>query len=305
MPRFYLSELCEKIDEEYSLYGSSDNVYIEKISTPYHADESSMIFISPERTDKHEMIKNTKAKVVICDNSIDFQAIKDKIFICVKHPKYVFAKIGNALFVTRPSFTIHPTAIIHPEAKIAKNVHIGPYTYIGKCEIKANVVIHGNTYLYDNVTIHENVVIHAGCVIGADGLGHIRSNNSVYVTFPHIGGVVIEQNVSIGANSCIAKGALSDTVIKKNAVIDSFVQIGHNVLIEENVLILANVVVGGSSVIQQDVVLAIGAHICDYITVEKCAHIGPGAVIMNHVSAYSKVVSRAPMTLPQENKEKI
>lgn len=304
MARYELSEICKKLDEEYILSGAAETVHVENITTPYAADERSLVFISPSRTDKQEMVERTKAAVIICDQSLNHFSL-NKCFIIVKNPKYTFAKLAKIFFTETLPNNIHPTAIIHPEAVIPKDVYIGPHVYIGKCVLKSNTVIHGNCYLYDNVLIGENVIIHAGCIIGADGCGHIKDKDGIYHAFPHIGRVVIESNVVVGAHSCIAKGALSDTVIKQGTIIDSFVQVGHNVVVEENVLILANSVIGGSSIVRKNTVLAIGVHICDYVTIGENAHIGPGVTIMKDVAPYAKVVQRAPLTLSQaEWKEK-
>lgn len=299
MQQYCLSDICKVIEEDHVLHGvATADFYINKITTPQAADENSLIFISPNRKDKSSLFANTRAGLIIGDASLEHEARKPhQTLIVVKDPKYIFAKIGNRLFTPKISYSIHPTATIHPEAVIAENVYVGPYTYIGRCELKENTVIHGNCYLYDNVKIHENTTIHAGSVLGADGCGQIKNNDGKYVPFPHIGGVVIEANVVIGTHTCIAKGALGNTLVKSGSVIDSFVQVGHNVTIEEDVLILANAVIGGSSMIKRNSVLAIGAHICDYVTVGEGAHIGPHTIIMNDVAAGAKVMPRAPLTL--------
>lgn len=298
MTRYSLSELCSKIEEDFILRGKLEDAYIEKLSTPNNADKYSLVFISPQRTDKQEMFEKTLASVVICDDSIKIPPLINKSIIIVKDPKYIFSRIGNALFVQKPEYKIHPSSIIHEDAIIEKNVYIGPNVYIGKCTIQKNTVIHGNCYLYDDVFIGENVLLQAGCIIGAPGCGHIRKKDNTYESFPHIGGVIIESYVEIGTNSCIAKGALGNTTIKKGVIIDSFVQVGHNVLIEENALILANSVIGGSSIVKKNATLAIGSHICDYIIIGEGAHIGPGVSVIKDVLPHTKVIPKPSLTLP-------
>ncbi|MBA3662167.1 MAG: hypothetical protein H0W64_10585 [Gammaproteobacteria bacterium] len=299
MMGYQLSELCKYINDDYVLHGNVNEIHVENIATPFTANEKSLVFISPTHADKQKMFNATKANLIICDDSIQFCSKTKKNLLVVQDPKYIFAKIANAFFVEKPASGIHPTAIIHPEAKIAEDVYIGPNVYIGKCEIKKNTMIYGNTYLYDNVYLGEGVVVNAGSVLGAAGCGQIKGKDNIYIPFPHIGRLIIENNVEIGPQTCIARGALGDTIIKENTVIDSQVKVGHNVVIEENVIILANVVIGGSSIIKNNVVLAIGAHICDYITVGEHAHIGPGVIIMSDVAAHAKVVPRLPLTLPK------
>lgn len=294
---YQLIEICNVLND-YEIHGNTKKI-INKITTPLLADEKSLVFISANRTDKQELFDKTKAGAVVCDASFQAQVVNNKCAIIVKDPKYAFAKIGNHFFLPKITPSIHASAVIHPNAKIGKNVYIGPHVYIGECEIGDEVVIHGHSYLYDNVKLAEKVLVQAGCIIGASGCGHIKNEYGIYEPFPHVAGVVIESGVEIGTHCCIARGALIDTVIKKNCVIDSFVQIGHNVLVEENVIILANSVVGGSSIIKRNAILSIGSHICDCVTVGEGAHIGPGVVVMQDVAEKSKVVVRAPMTLAQ------
>lgn len=300
MQQYQLSDICNEIKVEYQLHGDGRDISINKLSTPDAADENALIFISPNRQDKKDLLARTRACAIICDDSLQSISLKNKCLIIVKDPKLVFAMLGNLFFIKKQNNEIHPTAIIHHEAVLSKDVSVGPNTYIGKSVIGKNSVIHGNVYIHDNVSIGDNVIINAGCVIGADGLGHIRNSDGCYVSFPHVGGVIIESGVEIGANSCVAKGALSNTVIRRNTIIDTFVQIGHNVLIDENVLILANSVIGGSSIVKNNVVIAIGAHICDYVTIGENAHVGPGVVIMKDLQAFAKAMPKMPIIMEQK-----
>lgn len=295
---YSVKDICKQIDNEYHLIGNQSDIQINKITTPLSADEHSLVFITPINPDKQNMLKKTRARLVICDDTLIDKDLSDKCFIVVDNPKYIFAKIGNALFLKKHQYSIHPSAVIHPEAQIARNVFIGPNTYIGKCMIGEESVIYGNCFFYDNVIIGKKVVVQAGCVLGASGCGQVQGENGTYEPFPHIGRLIIEENVEIGTNSCIARGALDDTIIKQGTVIDSFVQVGHNVLIEENVLILANSVIGGSSIIKKNAFLAIGTHVCDYITIGSYAHIGPSVTVMQSVTDGSKLLPRPPLTLP-------
>lgn len=303
MTRHSLKAILEKIDCDYQIIGNIEDRYVDKITTPNQADHHSMVFISPTRVDKQSLFENTKACVVICDSILNISSASDKCAIIVADPKLVFAKLGNHFFINKPATEIHATAIIHPEAEIGENVSIGPYSIIGKCKIGAHSLIRGHCQLYDDVILGERVIINTGCVLGADGVGAIKNTDGNYVAFPHVGRVIIESDVEIGSHSCVAKGALCDTVVRSGTIIDTFVQIGHNVMIEENVMILSNSVVAGSCLIKKNALIAIGAHICDYVSIGERAHIGPGAVIMKDVPPDAKVVPKMPMTILSKDVE--
>ena len=119
-------------------------------------------------------------------------------------------------------------------AKIGDNVRVGK-----------NCVFHPNVFVEDNCTIGDNVILHSGVIIGADGFGFVRDGANGYVKFPQIGTVVIEDNVEIGANSCIDRGALGETRIGEGTKIDNLVQIAHNVQIGKRVVIAAQTGISG------------------------------------------------------------
>jgi UDP-3-O-[3-hydroxymyristoyl] glucosamine N-acyltransferase len=216
--------------------------------------------------------------------------------IKVKNPKLSFAKIAQILhqnnsktgwhkssFIAensdvRASFigafvSVDENTYIGEATQIHDGVRIGKNVSIGKCTI-----IYPNCVIYDNVSIGNDCVIHAGTVIGADGFGYVRDENE-YVKFPQIGKIFIDDNVEIGANCCIDRGALGETRIGKGTKIDNLCQIAHNVQIGQNVVIAALTGISGSSVIEDDVILAGQVGIADHVTIKKGAIIGAKSAV--------------------------
>ena len=151
--------------------------------------------------------------------------------------------------------------------------------YIGKAEIGDNATIWGHAYVHNNVTMGDNVEIHAGCVIGEIGSGFTKDESGEYVKFPHIGGVIIEDNVEVGALSYINRGSLSDTIIKRGAKIGNAVCIGHNVYIGEHSMVIANSVVAGSTKIGKNCWIAHSCSLRNGITLGDNVFIGMGSVV--------------------------
>jgi UDP-3-O-[3-hydroxymyristoyl] glucosamine N-acyltransferase len=219
--------------------------------------------------------------------------------IRVADPKLAFAKVAESLHADRvSSFEIHPTAQVSDSADVALEVTIGAFVYVGSgariesltrigsgskigdnVTIGRNCVLHANVVIENGCTIGDNVIIHAGVVIGADGFGYVRDEDR-YIKFPQIGTVVIEDNVEIGANSCIDRGALGETRIGQGTKIDNLVQIAHNVQIGKRVVIAAQTGISGSTVIEDDCVIGGQVGMGDHATVKSGAIIGSQAGVL-------------------------
>lgn len=287
MKRYLLEDILKLIESPYTLQGRRDGPGITDAKTTLEGTADSLVFISPDRSDKKELAGKTKAGIVIADASIQLEEkhLQERCFIIVKNPRYVFAKIVNALFTKGIKFGVHPTATIHPGAKVHPQSWIGPHVYIGESEIGEGTVIAGNTYIYDQVRIGKNVKIQAGTIIGAEGFGYLRGENGEIINFPHIGGVLIEDDVEIGANTCIDRGALGNTHIKKGARIDNLVHIAHNVVIGENAYIIALAMIGGSTRIGDNAWVSPSAVLRDQLKIGDGATVGMGAVVAKDVPA--------------------
>jgi len=219
--------------------------------------------------------------------------------IKVKQPKLAFAQIAKLLhppIAREPA--IHDTAVIAGTADIALSAYIGPqatvgeYAHIGNnCRIEAGVVLganvtvgddcvlHPNVVLYDGVSIGSRVILHAGVCIGADGFGYVRDDMG-YHKFPQIGTVEIEDDVEIGAHTCVDRAALGKTRIGRGTKLDNMVHVGHNCDIGERVVIAAQTGISGSVVIEDDAVIGGQVGFGDHTRVQKGAIIGSKAGIL-------------------------
>ena len=194
-----------------------------------------------------------------------------KTVITARNPKLAFARAAVWLLAEPDNDAgIHPSATVAPDATIGDRVRIGAGAviesgaaignstvieagcYIGKGTIiGANCTLYPRVVIYKDVTIGNRVIIHAGAVIGADGFGFVRDGAS-HVKFPQVGKVIIDDDVEIGANTCIDRGSLETTMIRRGAKLDNLIQVAHNVQIGEHTIIAAQTGISGSS--------SIGAH---------------------------------------------
>ena len=269
-------------------------IEIERVASLETARKGEISFL--EKNEFVESAQKTKASCVFVPENFDSKL--PCAFIEVKNPKLAFAKIAEILHPFDRRNGWHETAIIHENSDVRASfigafVTIGENTYIGDAayisdgvRIGKNVsiakcsIIHPNCVIYDNVEIGYDCVIHAGTIIGADGFGFVRDGERGYVKFPQIGTVVIEDNVEIGANSCVDRGALGETRIGEGSKIDNLVQIAHNVRIGKRVVIASQTGISGSTVIEDDCVIGGQVGFGDHARVLKGAIIGSKAGIL-------------------------
>jgi UDP-3-O-[3-hydroxymyristoyl] glucosamine N-acyltransferase len=182
---------------------------------------------------------------------------------------------------------------------------IGAGVFIGTdVVIREDAVIGPNTCL-QHVTVGSRSVIGANCSIGGPGFGLVWNERDGWLRFPHVGRVEIEDDVEIGSNTCIDRGALGDTRIRKGARIDNLVHIAHNADIGSNALIIANAMVAGSAVIGERAWIAPSAAIMNQLSVGAGAVVGLGAVVVKSVEAGTTVVGNpAKPLVPREKGEK-
>ncbi len=198
-----------------------------------------------------------------------------------------FANISQNAQIDREVF-IAPFVFVGNNVFIGKHTKIYPFTYIGdNCKIGNNCVIDSNVTIYDNVEIGNNVLIHSGTVIGVDGFSFYKDDSGRNEKIPHLGKVVIEDDVEIFSNCAIAKATFGRTVIKKGVKIDSLVHIAHNVKINENTLIAAQTGISGNCVIGKNVILAGQVGIIDHINIGDNAIITAQSGIAKDVPANS------------------
>ena len=279
-----VSELIDFLaDELLFVFGDVSGLYVDNLADVAHVNATTLDWVKPRNPDRQQIVENSKANVVLVDEGI--LPIAGKVLIVVKDPKRALAKVGNAFFVERPRPSIHPTAVIDAEADIGENVYIGPYTVIGKAKVGDGCVIDSKVRIYDGVILGKRCDIKAGAVLGGAGFGFEKDEDGNRFRFPQVGQLIIGDDVEVGANTCIDKGALSDTVIGDHTKINNLCHIAHNNKIGRNVVITGCVNVSGSNVIDDNVWIAPNASIRGFIHLGEGCTVGMGAVATKDIPA--------------------
>ena len=204
--------------------------------------------------------------------------------VLTENPYLYFARVSQLLNpVTIPDPRIHPTAVISPTAKIGRNAVIHPGVVIGdEVTIGDDALIYPNVTIYHDCHIGDRVVIHAGVVIGADGFGNAKDGD-VWIKIPQIGRVIMGDDVEVGANTCIDRGALDDTVIGNGVKIDDQIMIGHNCRIGNNTAIAACAGIAGSTMIGERCLVGGAAMFSGHIEITDDVQISGGSAIIKNI----------------------
>jgi len=226
-----------------------------------------------------------------------------KTQIVVKNPQYAFAVLLNAFHVSPHEYlgisdravvsdtavidenvTIYALAYISDGARIGKGTIVFPGVFVGrKSIIGEGCLIYPNVTIREGVTVGKNVIIHPGAVIGADGFGYVFENGR-HNKIPQVGGVIIEDDVEIGANVTIDRATTGNSVIGKGTKIDNLVQVAHNVQIGSHSILVAQVGIGGSTVIGEGVTLAGQVGIADHVEIEAGTIVGAQAGVIGKLA---------------------
>jgi UDP-3-O-[3-hydroxymyristoyl] glucosamine N-acyltransferase len=208
--------------------------------------EGAITFLSnPKYT---QYIYDTKATIVLVNEDLQLEHPVSCTLIRVKDAYGCVAKLMQLYAQSLPKKTgVDSLAFVSPTAQIGKDVYIGPFTFIGEgVKIGDGTRIFPNVTIYDGCQIGQNVTIHAGAVIGADGFG-FAPNQDGYEKIPQLGVVIIEDDVEIGANTCVDRSTMGQTIIHKGVKLDNLIQVAHNCEIGENTVMSAQVGMAGST----------------------------------------------------------
>ncbi len=226
----------------------------------------------------------SKAGVILAGKSLkeDGLGVDDRVWR-VDEPRYAFAIIAKRLKGKGFEAGVHSSAVVGKGVEIGEGTYVGPGVVIGDgvrigndCNILAQVTIYPKTVLGDRV------MVQAGAVLGSTGFGYVRNaKTGEYVVFPQQGNLCVENDVEIGANSTIDRGALGETRIGRGTKIDNLVHIGHNCLIGKNVIIAAQTGISGSSVVEDGAILGGQVGIGEHATVGAGVILGGGAGVLS------------------------
>lgn len=290
-----------------------ENVVVNSFSKIEQGKKGAITFLSnPKYT---QFVYETEASIVLIDKNIELEKEVSCTLIRVDN---AYKCVAQLLQMYQASLSrkrgIHPTAVIASTAKVDEDCYIGPYVCIGEgatigkgtelhphVTIGDNVKVGDNTIIYPNVTIYDGcqignrVILHAGVVIGADGFGFAPTENG-YDKIPQIGIVVIEDDVEIGANSCVDRATFEATIVHRGTKLDNLVQIAHNVEVGENTVMSAQVGIAGSTKVGKWCMFGGQVGIAGHITIGDKVFLGAQSGVPGSLKDNQQLIGTPPMS---------
>ena len=259
-------------------------------------------------------IYDTESSIVLVDDAVKLERQTKSTLIRVKNAYEAVEKLLQLYQSMQPKNKgIDSRAYIHPTAKVGKDCYIGPFVAIGpevvigdgcvlhphvtigeKASVGDNTEIYSNAVVYHHCKVGNNCVLHAGCVIGADGFG-FAPNAEGYDKIPQIGNVVIEDNVEIGANTCVDRSTMGSTVVHKGVKLDNLVQVAHNCEVGENTVMSAQVGIAGSTKIGAWCMLGGQVGIAGHISIGDKTFLGAQSGVPGNIKGDQTLIGTPPM----------
>ena len=312
MTRITLAELAEKLGA--TVHGNGD-VVVHSIASMSKASEGDVTFLSDTKYRKH-LAECKASAVIVKEADIEFCQLNALI---MKDPYLGFALAAQALDTTPAPATniaasayiaddaiigegvaIGHNAVIESKAVIADGAIIGAGCFIGhEAKIGKNTKLWANVSIYHRVELGESCLVQSGTVIGSDGFGY-ANDRGTWVKIPQLGTVIIGDNVEIGANTAIDRGAIDNTVIESNVIIDNQIQIAHNVQIGSGSAMAGGTIVAGSTKIGQHCIIGGGSVINGHIEITDGVTITGMGMVMRGIDEKGMYSSGIPL---QTNKE--
>ena len=276
----------------------NENVTVSTFAKIEEGKEGAITFLSNPKYTPY--IYETKASIVLINEDVQLEKPVSATLIRVKNAYECVAKLLQMYAASLPKKTgIHPLAFVSESAQIGKDVYIGPFTFVGEgVKIGDGSIINPNVTIYDGCQIGKNVTIHAGSVIGADGFG-FAPNTEGYEKIPQLGIVIIEDNVEIGANTCIDRSTMGQTVIHKGVKLDNLIQVAHNCEIGENTVMSAQVGMAGSTKIGSWCMVGGQAGFAGHIQVADKTFVGAQAGVISNTKGDGEQLIGSPAVNPK------
>ncbi len=287
-----------------SVEGNSQ-IAVSGVSEIDNGKPATLSFLANPKYEKH--IYTTKASIILVNDSFVAAEPLETTLIRVPDAYAAIASLLQMYEQSKPKKVgVEEPSFISKSATIGENVYIGAFAYIGEnVTIGNNVQIYPNSYVGDNTKIAdntkiyagvkiyshtkigENCILHSGSVIAADGFGFAPKEDGTYDKIPQLGNVVLEDNVEIGANTCIDRAMMGATTIKEGVKLDNLIQVGHNCTISENTVMAAQTGIAGST------------------TIGKNCMFGGQVGVAGHLKIGDRVMVQAQAGIAADTKEKM
>lgn len=281
-------DLVHRVSAPAAVTFGDDQKKIRSVASPSEGDEGSIVFVEGDAAQAEQRIRSSRASVLVIAGEIPEG--DNRSFIRTNDPRAWYIAALKVMFPAQSAPQISRDARVSGRARLGRNVSVGDFSVIGD-----DVVIGDNTRIGSHVVIHDQTVIGARCTlqdhttIGSTGMAYHRGKDNALHFFPHMGRVLIGDDVEIAVGCCIVRGMMNDTVVGSGTKIGNHVNIGHNSVIGEQCWISSQSLLCGRAELEGDVRLAASVTISDHVVVGRGATVGLGSVVTKSIAPNSKV----------------
>lgn len=290
------------------------NTRVSKLAKIEESDADSFCFIANPKY--YSYAQTAKAGILLCDEKLEYNTGNIGAALRVAEPYVAFQKLmelyaamnGNQKSagieeyskigrntVYGDNFYLGAFSYVGENVKIGKNVKIYPNSYVGdNAQVGDDTIIYPHVTVYHNCSIGARCIIHSGAVIGADGFGFAPQPDGTYKKIPQTGNVILENDVEIGANTCIDRAVIGSTIIRSGVKLDNLIQIAHNVELGENTGIAAQAGISGSTKTGKNVMIGGQAGITGHLNIADGVKVQAQAAVIRDVTQKGKGISGAP-----------
>lgn len=289
-----------------------DNTSVSSFAKIEKGKEGALSFLSNPKF--LPFLYDTQSSIVIINNDIILEKPTRATLVRVPNAyKSVISLLKLYTSILPKESGISDLAYVSPKAKIGDNVYVGPFAvicdnsiignraavypgaFVGKdVRIGSDCIINSNVSIYRGCQVGNNVIIHSGCVIGSDGFGFLPENEG-YEKVPHIGSVIIEDDVEIGANTCIDRGTLDNTIIRRGVKLDNLIHIAHNAEIGSNTVMSAQVGIAGSTKIGEWCMFGGQVGVAGHISIGDRVLLGAQSGVPSSLKDNQQLIGTPPM----------
>lgn len=290
------------------------DVIVNQLAKIEEAKKGGLSFLANPRYEQY--LYNSDASVIIINDDFAVAQPVKATLIRVKDAYSAFSVLLDKYNTLKPDKTgVEELAFVHPTARIGKNVYIGAFAYIGAdviigdhSKIYPQVYVGDHSTIGDNCTLFpgvkiysdcilkNNIIVHSGAVIGSDGFGFAPQADGSYTKISQIGNVVVEDDVEIGANSCIDRATMGSTIIHKGAKLDNLIQLAHNAEVGSNTVIASQTGISGSTKVGENCIIGGQVGIVGHVSIAKGSQIQAKSGINRTIDEEGKRWAGAPAT---------
>jgi UDP-3-O-[3-hydroxymyristoyl] glucosamine N-acyltransferase len=288
-----LGELAKRIDAQ--LVGDA-SIEITAVATLDDAKPGDVSFLHNPRYAKQ--LFTTKASAVIVAPNVNAEGVA---LLKSKEPYFAYRQAVVALhgFRVHPHVGIHPLAYVDPTATVGENTTIYPFVYVGpRAKIGKDCIIYPNCCVYDDCILGDRVILQAGAVIGPDGFGYATKNGEHY-KIPHVGNVIVEDDVEVAGNSVVQRAATGSTVVGKGSKLGDLVNVGHAAKLGAHSFLVSQAGLGGSCVTGKWLQMGAQSGIAPHLTIGERVSVGARSGVLNHVPDKAIMIGSPAVATPQ------